>query len=140
MTFMREESEVLKVDARGRVRVSRERRDALLDEYERSGMSGLKFARLAGINYGTFAGWWSRRRKERAALVCKVSDGAEAAAGRGVQLVEAILPDQSDAPRRSGGLQIDLPGGARLQVDSPIQLRLAAELLALLNQGGRRPC
>ena len=51
------EVEVLKTDKRGRVRVPVERREALLDEFEKSGMSGAKFARLAGIKYATFANW-----------------------------------------------------------------------------------
>ena len=54
--------EVLKQDERGRVRLSRERREALLAEFELSGMSGAKFARLAGLNYQTFIGWVRRRK------------------------------------------------------------------------------
>jgi len=48
MTSLIGEVEVLKTDTRGRVRVPAERREALLDEFEKSGMSGAKFARLAG--------------------------------------------------------------------------------------------
>jgi len=48
MTSLIGEAEVLKTDTRGRVRVPVERREALLDEFEKSGMSGAKFARLAG--------------------------------------------------------------------------------------------
>ena len=55
MTSLIGEAEVLKTDSRGRVRVPAERREALLDEFEKSGMSGAKFARLAGIHYATFA-------------------------------------------------------------------------------------
>jgi DNA-binding transcriptional regulator/RsmH inhibitor MraZ len=55
MTSLIGEAEVLKTDTRGRVRVPAERREALLDEFEKSGMSGAKFARLAGIHYATFA-------------------------------------------------------------------------------------
>ena len=36
--------EILSQDAQGRVLVSRERRESLLAEYDRSGMSGVKFA------------------------------------------------------------------------------------------------
>jgi hypothetical protein len=65
MTSMNANTEVLKQDVRGRVRVSAERREALLDEFERSGASGAKFARLAGIKYATFANWVTKRRRER---------------------------------------------------------------------------
>jgi len=65
MTSIVGEAEVLKIDERGRVRVPVERREALLDEFEKSGMSGAKFARLAGIKYATFANWTLARRKAR---------------------------------------------------------------------------
>ena len=45
MTFAAEEAgQILSQDARGRVLVSRERRESLLEEYDRSGMSGVEFA------------------------------------------------------------------------------------------------
>jgi len=44
MTSMIGEAEVLKTDTGGRVRVFPERWEALLDEFEKSGMSGAKFA------------------------------------------------------------------------------------------------
>lgn len=40
--------EILKQDSLGRVRVSEERREALLEEYERSGMSGQQYAAFVG--------------------------------------------------------------------------------------------
>jgi len=58
MTFASEESgQILSQDAQGRVLVSRERREALLEEYDRSGMSGVKFAQYVGIKYSTLAYW-----------------------------------------------------------------------------------
>ena len=49
MTFAAEEAgQILSQDARGRVLVSRERRESLLEEYDRSGMSGVKFAQYVG--------------------------------------------------------------------------------------------
>ena len=60
---MKEEAEeLLKVDALGRVRTARERREVLLDEFERSGVAGAKFARMAGTKYSTFANWVQKRR------------------------------------------------------------------------------
>jgi hypothetical protein len=45
MTFRAEEpGQIMSQDAQGRVLVSRERRESLLAEYDRSGMSGVKFA------------------------------------------------------------------------------------------------
>lgn len=67
MTSTNGRLEIFKTDARGHIRVPAERREALLDDFEKSGLSGSKFARLAGIPYGTFATWAERRRKERVA-------------------------------------------------------------------------
>ena len=57
------EATLLKTDDLGRVRTPQARRESLLDEYERSGLSGAKFAALTGIKYSTFATWAQRRRK-----------------------------------------------------------------------------
>ena len=54
MTFMIEAEQILKSDARGRVRVPVERQEALLDEFERSGLSGVKFAQAGGSQISDF--------------------------------------------------------------------------------------
>lgn len=138
MTYLNQEVEVLKSDERGRVRVSVERREGLLDEFERSGMSGAKFARLAGIKYATFANWAARRRKARGEQSQNAA-GVVGATGA-VRLVEAIVGDGVMARRNGEGLKIDLPGGARVEVDTPMQLQMTAELLVMLSQRGNRQC
>jgi hypothetical protein len=40
----------------GRVRISKEQRRKILAQFERSGLSGARFAKMAGIRYSTFAG------------------------------------------------------------------------------------
>jgi transposase len=60
------EDQILKSDRRGRVRVPVERREALLEEFERVGVSAAKFAEMVGLKYSTFANWAQKRRKERA--------------------------------------------------------------------------
>jgi hypothetical protein len=66
MTSATEEpGEILSRDAQGRVLVSRERRESLLEEYDRSGMSGVKFARYVGIKYSTLAYWLQSRHRHR---------------------------------------------------------------------------
>ena len=42
---------ILKRDALGRIGYPRSRREALLDEFERSGPKGAAFARTVGISY-----------------------------------------------------------------------------------------
>jgi hypothetical protein len=139
-------AEVLRQDSRGRVRVSEERREALLDEFEKSGASGAKFARLAGIKYATFAGWVLKRRKQgrRAVKTTPGSpaglDDAVVSAGP-VRLFEALLEGGNPGGRLGArGLLIELPGGSRILVESPVQLQMAAELVALIAQSARARC
>jgi hypothetical protein len=49
-------SKILPTDRRCRVRVSPQRRENLFDEFEKSKLSGQKFAKLTGLKYSTFAG------------------------------------------------------------------------------------
>jgi hypothetical protein len=42
---------LLKTDVLGRVRTPVERREMLLDEFEKSGLSGKKFAAMTGVSY-----------------------------------------------------------------------------------------
>ena len=64
MTVMESGSEILKVDEVGRVRTPPEKREAMLAEYERSGMTGAQFARFVGVRYSTLMYWLQKRRKE----------------------------------------------------------------------------
>jgi hypothetical protein len=141
MTSTTKGAEILKQDIRGRVLVSAGRREALLDEFERSGSSAMRFARLAGIKYSTFANWVQARRRRRAAAkpaVCEASAG-----GGAVRLFEALVEAGSGGcreARRAEGVWIELPGGCRLSVGSPVELAMAAELVALIAQAVRARC
>jgi hypothetical protein len=46
---------LLKTDVLGRLRVSREHRHRLIEEFERGGTSAARFAQLAGLKYSTFS-------------------------------------------------------------------------------------
>jgi len=120
---------ILKRDALGRVATSREQREALLDEFERSGLKGAQFARTAGICYPTFAAWVQRRRHQRGGY-----DGRLTAKAKQVppslRLIEALA---GGADRHQTvyevGLEIELPGGARLVLRNAQQAPLVAQLL-----------
>jgi hypothetical protein len=121
---------ILKTDGRGRVQTPAARRESLLDEFERSGLSGPKFAALVGIKYQTFAAWSARRRKLNGHKVpVKPADP--------VRWLEAVV-DQ--AQRATGpkalSLLLQLPGGARLELAHAEQAPLAAALLRSLE----KPC
>ena len=64
MTLMNESFERLKMDTGGRVRTSPERREAVPDKFERSGLSGMRFAARYALKYPTFASWVLRRKKQ----------------------------------------------------------------------------
>jgi hypothetical protein len=117
---------VLKTDGRGRVQTPAARREQLLDEFERSGLSGKKFAAVVGIKYPTLATWGSKRRRERGLPpVVKRS--------KTVRLLEAVV-EESSGNKKS--LVLELPGGAQMEIQDAQQAALAAVLLRTL----ARPC
>ncbi|MDP0498724.1 MAG: hypothetical protein Q7P63_01370 [Verrucomicrobiota bacterium JB022] len=125
------ELEILKQDGLGRVRVPRERREALLDVFEGSGLSGQAFAQRVGVKYPTFAGWLQRRKRER-----PNSDGVDRSEPRTtISLVEAVV---SDAPGEvPGSVSIETSGGLRLTIHRRADIALAVELLTALGAGSK---
>ena len=129
MTVMEPGSEILKVDEVGRVQTPPEKREAMLAEYERSGMTGAQFARFVGVRYSTLMYWLQKRRKE---------------AGHG----EQIATRRQDHPRwlearvegevpKSENIVVEVGGGIRMQVGNHTQAVLAGEVLRAmgLNRG-----
>jgi transposase-like protein len=109
------------LDTKGRVRTSGEQRRVILAEFERSGVSAARFAQRAGLKYSTFAAWVQRYRrtkrpKRRSPL----------------RLLEAVVGPAPLMP----ALQVQLPGGARLEIREAGQIPLAAALVRALE----KPC
>lgn len=129
------DGQILKRDTAGRIRTPRERRDAILKEFDQSGMSGQKFAKWAGIKYTTFANWLQQRRKQG-----QTSTGAKAT--EELRWVEAVVGSRS--PRKTGGkpattaLIVHGPGGVRIEIQEEKQVNWAAKLLQHLGVSG--PC
>ncbi len=117
-----EACQVLPVDTRGRVRVSMQRREALLSQFEKSGMTGKRFAAWAGINYQTLCGWLQRRRKAG-------SQQPAVAEPRSLQWVEATLEGESRQAPGRGVLVVHLRGGARMEIGDGLSAALAGEVL-----------
>ena len=109
------------LDGRGRVRVSKEQRRVILAEFERSGVSAPQFARRTGLKYSTLAAWVQRYRRAKRTVPKSP-----------VRLLEAVV---ATAPLTSP-LQVQLPGGARLDVREPSQVPLVAALVRALE----KPC
>ena len=109
------------MDTKGRVRTSKEQRQIILAEFERSGISATQFAQRAGLKYSTLAGWVHRYRGTK-------RPGRRSA----VRLLEAVV---APAPLISA-LKLELPGGARLEIREAGQIPLAAALVRALE----KPC
>lgn len=116
------EATLLKMDTRGRVCVSKEKRNAILDEFERSGVSAAQFAKIAGLKYSTLAGWRQRYRRSKPPT-----------RRPRVRLLEALVdPELSAGSGSSPALLLFLPGEIRLEVRSVAQLPLAVALVKAL--------
>jgi hypothetical protein len=122
------DGEIIKTDCIGRIRVSCEHREKLLDTFESSGMSGQKFAEHCGVKYTTFASWIQKRRRERNEYPTKHAAPPESLLQ---SLAEVSLAEVELVPIKATneGLSIELPGGARMILDHPAQAPLAAALI-----------
>lgn len=112
----------LKRDVRSRVRSTPAQRQAALQAYARSGLSGPQFARSAGIKYQTLV-TWRRQAKASApasALIPSISN---------VAFLEAV----PITPPASACLDLLLPGNVHLHLSCPSQMPLAAALLQQLD-------
>jgi len=127
MTDMITKDLVLKSDRLGRVQTPRERRLAILEEFDRSGMTGRAFAKHYGLKYQTFAAWLAKRRKH-----------AHTSQVERVNLVEAVMEGGLECPlSTSAGVRVELPGGASVEMADKRQ----AELVAILIQNlASQPC
>ena len=109
------------LDTKGRLRMSKEQRRAILDEFESSGESAAGFAKRTGLKYSTLAGWLVRYRRPKA--VRRVTP---------MRLLEAVVdPAQSGM---AGALVLQLPGGVRVEVADEKQAALAAMVVRALTQ------
>jgi transposase-like protein len=109
-------------DTKGRLRASKEQRRVVLAEFERSGMSAAAFAQRTGLKYSTFAAWVQRYRRTKRPV--RKSP---------LRLLEAVTAQPAPVVI---ALQLQLPGGARLEISEASQIPLAAALLSALE----KPC
>lgn len=129
----REAEQILKVDRAGRVWTPRERQEAILDEFERSGMPASQFAAHIGVKYTTFGSWVQRRKKQRADRDGEVKPASPPPALPWVEATTAALASNSTKP-----LVMHLSDGVRLEIGDAGQVLLAVELLRTLRLGAPR--
>jgi hypothetical protein len=101
-----------------------------LEEFEKSGLSGTKFAALAGVKYSTFASWLQKQRRRNGNQERGKGQADQAAQ---VRWLETVI-EQAQSPSDQGrvAIVVQLPGGASVEIATPGQARLAAELLSVL--------
>ena len=125
-----EETLILKTDALGRVRMPADRREAILDAFEQSGMSGQAFAKHVGVKYPTFASWIQKRRRLRSGYPQKKLPKPPPSP---ITFVEAGI-EQSCKETLSGGLEVQTQSGVKMVIRSQSEVELAARLIHSLNQ------
>jgi len=131
---------ILKRDAVGRVSYSAGQREAILDEFERSGLKWEAFARMTGRQYQTFASWIQRRRHERgdyqmAAPALKESRRPVPV----VRLMEAVMagpvhPEAEGEP----SLRLEMRYGTQLLVADGTRVILAGKTIQ--TRAAAEPC
>ena len=117
------------MDEVGRVRTPPEKREAMLAEYERSGMTGAQFARFVGVRYSTLMYWLQKRRKE-------AGQGGERATG-GQDHPRWLEARVEGEVRTSENVIVELGGGIHMLVGNRTQAALAGEVLRALGLGPR---
>ncbi len=133
------DGQIVKRDEKGRLRITKEQREALLVEYDQGGMTGVAFARWAGIPYGTFMTWVYKRRKEVKPVEKKQGQAVS------VEWVEAVVDNPAEVPllkernkepalKMNTALVVEGPGGVRLELSEERHVLWAAKLLRHLGE------
>jgi hypothetical protein len=97
------------------VRVDPQRRSRLVEEFERSEMTAVAFARRHRLNYTTFCGWLHRHRRAAQPAFVEVE----------------VLGQPS-----GGGLVLELGSQARVRLEDESQVELLARLIKACNSTG----
>ena len=123
-----DEISIIKTDGVGRRQTPAARRERLLDEFARSGLSAARFAAVTGLKYSTFAAWVHRRRKQPNSAAKVPAQSADP-----VHWLEAVMATAPTAGEPvSAVVVLQLPGGVRLEVADEKQAALAAMLVRAL--------
>ena len=129
-----EKTLILKTDALGRVHMPKDRREAIVDAFESSGLSGQVFAAQAGLKYSTFAGWVQKRRQARGDYKKKKAAKTQSPA---ITLFEAVV-DSKEVTPSPGALKVEATAGLKFCIRTSEDVALAVELLQGLK--GAHPC
>ena len=138
MTIPIKDGQIIKQDSMGRKRITKEQREALLAEYDQSGMTCAAFTRWAGIPYGTFITWVHKRRRQAGNPAVAGKKEGQAAV---VEWVEAVVEKSPEEPvkkpdlRKESALKVGTalvvegPGGIRMELNEERHVLWTAKLL-----------
>jgi hypothetical protein len=120
-------------------------RRILLDEFERSSLSGPQFSQVAGVKYQTFCAWRRQRQKECAGNSETVAmtgvAGTSSGKAEGIRWVEAqVRGAWNHGIQKEGSLRIWLGQGLHVELSHGGQVPLAVALLQALNANCNQPC
>jgi hypothetical protein len=122
---------ILRKDTRGRVVVTAERRAGLLAQFDQSGVSGVQFAKVAGVKYSTLAYWLQQRRKKQEGAVQVTPPRGEP--GPEVRWLEAVVENGNkpadEKVTKTEALVVHGPGGVWWKIEHEDQARWAAMVL-----------
>ena len=121
------EAPLIKTDRLGRLQISSEHRQMLLDKFDASAMSGQAFAKMHGIKYPTFANWCQKRKRGRNQYP-QVPDSND------LKLMESLTEVicQKSSESSEDVLTVQFGKGIELSISNDAQLSLAAKLIKQL--------
>lgn len=118
-------------DRKGRITLSSQERERLLQDYSSSGLSQMAYAKKCGIKYTTFAGWIQRQRrgsKIQAKDSSAIEVSGESHAGPvGFAQVDLSMP--TGQSYRCWGWELELKSGALLRISSATALASVLEVI-----------
>lgn len=115
---------ILRADTLSRVRTPAAKREQILAEFDRSGLSGARFARLHGINYQTLMNWKRKRSAASSPNAATSNPTADPIGHFATRLGLREVRIGADC-----GLEVEIGSGVRLRIETPEQAELAGRLI-----------
>ena len=117
----------LEVDAAGPIRTPAEKREALLAEFDRSGMTGVQFARFSGLRYPTLMNCLQKRRSE--------AEQSEQMAARRQDHPRWLKARVEGEVSKTENIVVEMGHGVRMLVDMTLRPHWRGELLRAMGLG-----
>lgn len=116
---------LLKTDQIGRLRYTPEQKKTMVDAYRASGLSAPRFAAHHGVSYQTLI-YWIKKDKQSSASASPNSPPF-------FSLIPAVIEEAGKSAAHEA-MELSLPGGATLRINSANHVSLAAALIRQLEQ------